>query len=74
MLVIGGVGTLLGPIIGAMIFITLEEIVSSYTEDWMVFTGIIFVLMVLFLPGGVVGFFTSLWKHRKHSIGLKIVD
>lgn len=72
MLVIGGVGTLLGPIIGAMIFITLEEIISSYTENWMVFTGIVFVFIVLFFPGGVVGFFSSLWKQRKQSGNVKI--
>lgn len=65
MLVVGGVGTLLGPIVGAMVYIVLEEIVSSYTENWMVFVGIIFVFMVLFLPGGVVGFCSSLWQKRK---------
>jgi branched-chain amino acid transport system permease protein len=72
MLVLGGVGTLLGPIVGAMIFILLEEILSSYTENWMVFLGIIFVFMVLFLPGGVVGFFSSLWAQRKHSDVLEV--
>ena len=36
-------------------FILLQEILSSYTEHWMIFTGLVFVLMVLFLPGGIVG-------------------
>jgi branched-chain amino acid transport system permease protein len=55
MVVIGGIGTLVGPVIGAMVFILVQEILSSYTEHWMIFTGAIFVLMVIFLPGGLVG-------------------
>lgn len=55
MVITGGIGTLVGPIIGAMVFILIQEILSSYTEHWMIFTGAIFVLMVIFLPGGLVG-------------------
>ena len=55
MVITGGIGTLVGPIVGAMVFILVQEILSSYTEHWMIFTGAIFVLMVVFLPGGLVG-------------------
>jgi branched-chain amino acid transport system permease protein len=55
MVIMGGIGTLIGPILGAMLFILIEEVLSSYTEHWMIFTGIVFVLMVIFLPGGLVG-------------------
>ena len=55
MVITGGIGTLIGPIVGAMVFILVQEILSSYTEHWMIFTGAIFVLMVIFLPGGLVG-------------------
>jgi branched-chain amino acid transport system permease protein len=55
MVIIGGIGTLAGPVVGAMVFILIQEILSSYTEHWMIFTGAIFVLMVVFLPGGLVG-------------------
>ena len=55
MVTMGGIGTLVGPIVGAMVFILIQEILSSYTEHWMIFTGIVFVLMVIFLPGGLVG-------------------
>jgi ABC-type branched-subunit amino acid transport system permease subunit len=30
-------------------------VLSSYTEHWMIFTGVVFVLIVIFLPGGLVG-------------------
>jgi branched-chain amino acid transport system permease protein len=55
MVITGGIGTLVGPVIGAMVFILVQEVLSSYTEHWMIFTGAIFVLMVIFLPGGLVG-------------------
>ena len=55
MVIIGGIGTLIGPVLGAMVFILIQEVLSSYTEHWMIFTGAVFVLMVIFLPGGLVG-------------------
>jgi branched-chain amino acid transport system permease protein len=55
MVIVGGIGTLIGPVIGAMVFILVQEVLSSYTEHWMIFTGAIFVLIVIFLPGGLVG-------------------
>ena len=54
--IIGGVGTLIGPLVGAVIFIMCQEILSSYTEHWMILMGGIFILMVIWLPGGLVGF------------------
>jgi branched-chain amino acid transport system permease protein len=59
MVIIGGIGTLIGPVLGAMVFMLIQEVLSSYTEQWMLFTGAIFVLMVIFLPGGVVGAFRT---------------
>jgi branched-chain amino acid transport system permease protein len=55
MVIVGGIGTLVGPIIGAMVFILIQEVLSSYTTHWMIGSGVIFVLMVIFLPGGIVG-------------------
>src|SRR5437868_1297164 len=55
MVIMGGIGTLVGPVLGAMLFILIQEVLSSYTEHWMIFTGVVFVLIVIFLPGGLVG-------------------
>jgi len=55
MVIMGGIGTLIGPVVGAMVFILIQEILSSYTEHWMIVTGVVFVAMVIFLPGGLVG-------------------
>jgi branched-chain amino acid transport system permease protein len=37
------------------VFILIQEVLSSYTEHWMIFAGVVFVLIVIFLPGGLVG-------------------
>jgi branched-chain amino acid transport system permease protein len=45
-----------GPLIGAAIFVVLQDYVSSHTENWMSFIGLFFVLVVLFFPRGLLGF------------------
>jgi branched-chain amino acid transport system permease protein len=55
MAVLGGMRSFWGPLIGAAIFIVLRDYISSHTENWMSFVGLIFVLVVLFFPRGVLG-------------------
>ena len=55
--VIGGVGTLVGPIVGAAFFLLLREGLSRFfTEYYLIPVGIIFVAMVIFMPQGLLGF------------------
>jgi branched-chain amino acid transport system permease protein len=55
--VMGGMGTLLGPIAGAAFFLLLRETFSRFwTEFYLIPVGIIFTLMVIFLPQGLLGF------------------
>ena len=51
----GGMGTLYGPIIGAIVFLFAKDLISSYTEHWRIILGIIFVGFVLYSPQGIVG-------------------
>ncbi|MHC4457813.1 MAG: branched-chain amino acid ABC transporter permease [Planctomycetota bacterium] len=51
----GGMGTLYGPIIGAVVFLFSKDLISSYTEHWRLILGIIFVGFVLYSPQGIVG-------------------
>jgi ABC-type branched-subunit amino acid transport system permease subunit len=46
---------LIGPILGAAFFMTLEHQLSSYTEAWASFFGLVFIAFVLFAPGGIWG-------------------
>ena len=55
MAVLGGMRSFWGPLIGAAIFVVLQDYVSSHTENWMSFIGLFFVLVVLYFPRGVLG-------------------
>jgi branched-chain amino acid transport system permease protein len=55
MAVLGGMRSFWGPLIGAAIFVVLQDYVSSMTANWMSFIGLFFVLVVLFFPRGVLG-------------------
>ena len=55
MAVLGGMRSFWGPLLGAGIFVVLQDYVSSQTENWMSFIGLFFVLVVSFFPRGVLG-------------------
>ncbi len=55
MAVLGGMRSFWGPLLGAGIFVVLEDFVSTRTENWMSFVGVAFVLVVMFFPRGVLG-------------------
>jgi branched-chain amino acid transport system permease protein len=55
MTVIGGMRTFWGPLLGAAVFVVLQDYISSMTVNWMSFIGAIFVLVVLFFPRGLLG-------------------
>ena len=55
MTLFGGTGTLLGPFVGAGVFIWMRDFLSKHLEYWEVFVGSAFVLIVLFFPEGIVG-------------------
>jgi branched-chain amino acid transport system permease protein len=55
--VVGGIGTLVGPIVGAAFFLLLQEGLSHYfTEFYLIPVGIVFIAIVIFLPQGLLGF------------------
>jgi branched-chain amino acid transport system permease protein len=55
MVVLGGMGSLFGPVFGTVAFLLLEEILSSWTEYWKIVFGPILVLVVVFARGGIDG-------------------
>jgi branched-chain amino acid transport system permease protein len=61
MAILGGIGTLFGPIIGAFIIVLTENIVSIYVERWTTVLGLIFILTIMFAPDGLVGAGRSVW-------------
>jgi branched-chain amino acid transport system permease protein len=55
MVLLGGMGTLWGPLVGAAIFIYIQDYISTMTEHWEIYLGLVVILLVLFLPTGFVG-------------------
>lgn len=58
MVIVGGQGTLVGPILGAAFFMLLEHVLSEYTESWALFFGLIFIAFVMLAPQGIWGLLT----------------
>ena len=68
MTLLGGMGTFIGPFIGAGVFLYLEDVLSAITPNWMIFLGVIFVLCVLFFPSGIWGTVKELSLKRKKDV------
>ncbi len=55
MVILGGMGTLFGPVLGAAALLLMEEVLSTFTEHWLVLLGPFLILMVLFARRGIYG-------------------
>jgi branched-chain amino acid transport system permease protein len=66
MVVVGGVGTLIGPILGGVSFVFLEHHLSQVTDLWPLIFGTIFILFVMFAPQGIWGIVTG-WLVRRDA-------
>jgi branched-chain amino acid transport system permease protein len=55
MTILGGKGTFLGPLVGAGVFLFLQNTISLFTPRWELFVGAIFVVIILLFPAGIVG-------------------
>jgi branched-chain amino acid transport system permease protein len=65
MVIAGGAGTLLGPLVGAMLVILLKNVVSAYVTRWVMLLGIVFVAIVVLLPDGLVPGLERLRRRRE---------
>lgn len=55
MVIIGGIGTLLGPLLGATLVVSIEQVLSTYVERWPLILGALFIAVVIFAPQGLDG-------------------
>ncbi|MFC7156975.1 branched-chain amino acid ABC transporter permease [Halomarina halobia] len=55
MAIMGGLGTLIGPLVGAAVFILLSDTFAQITQNWQVLFGIVIIAVVLLAPEGIVG-------------------
>ncbi|MBT7891644.1 MAG: hypothetical protein HN580_21690, partial [Deltaproteobacteria bacterium] len=61
-IILGGIGTLYGPIFGAFALVLLEDLLPELTDNWKLMLGVIIIMVVLFLPNGI------------SSMGKKLID
>jgi branched-chain amino acid transport system permease protein len=57
---VGGTGTFWGPMLGVLVYVILQNYLSDITDRWPLFMGLIFVFMVLFIPGGLTQIIRSI--------------
>lgn len=66
MVMLGGIQTLVGPLVGAATFVGLSDTVSQYSEYWRATLGGIILLLVLLFPRGIAGY-TGYWLERRRT-------
>lgn len=71
MVISGGAGTLFGPIVGAALVIVVKSVVSGFIERWNMLLGAIFVVIVVFMPEGLVPGTARLWRHFWRKAGAR---
>lgn len=67
MVILGGVGTLLGPLLGAAALVILETVLTGWTEHWQLVLGPILLLVVLFTRGGLNGLLCRIGLGARHD-------
>jgi branched-chain amino acid transport system permease protein len=67
MVLLGGMGTLMGPLLGAAVLLFMEEYLAMYTEHWMVILGPFLILVVLFARNGLYGLFFPVKRDNAHN-------
>ncbi|MBE7939079.1 MULTISPECIES: branched-chain amino acid ABC transporter permease [Ramlibacter] len=53
MVIAGGAGTLSGPVLGAVLVMLLKNVASAYIDRWTMLLGVVFILIVMYMPGGL---------------------
>ena len=71
MVISGGAGTLLGPIVGAALVVIVKSVVSGFITRWNMLLGFIFVAIVIFMPEGLVPGTARLWRAAIRRMGTK---
>ncbi|HEY2553711.1 MAG TPA: branched-chain amino acid ABC transporter permease, partial [Candidatus Cybelea sp.] len=72
--VVGGVQTLFGPVVGTGVIVYLENVLSAHTGAWRLIEGVIFVLAIVFMPGGIVGTLRRRPRRKPHETLRKSVE
>jgi branched-chain amino acid transport system permease protein len=69
MVIAGGAATLSGPLVGATLVVLLKNVASAYVPRWVMLLGVVFVLIIVFMPQGLVPGLRRLWRSPSRSAG-----
>ena len=61
---LGGVGTLIGPLIGGAVLMTMADFLSSLMKNWLIFFGVLYIIVVLWAPNGLWGIVTRVGRSQ----------
>lgn len=64
MTILGGAQYFFGPLFGSAVFLILRQWITTYTEEWMIYLGVILTFMVIFMPRGALGLFDRWFEER----------
>ena len=64
MVIMGGMGTLIGPVLGAVAYVVLEDTLSGFSQHWQIFLGFILLFQILFFRWGILGLVIHPWRRR----------
>jgi branched-chain amino acid transport system permease protein len=67
MVILGGSGSLIGPVIGALVIVLLQNVVSSYTDRWATIMALMFIGVVMFGRGGIWGLVEKIWPSGRRQ-------
>ncbi|MEY2685564.1 MAG: hypothetical protein RJA09_2709 [Pseudomonadota bacterium] len=62
--IVGGLQTLLGPVVGALVIVSMEHYLASFAEWVLIIQGVVFVVVVMLFRKGIVGQYLAWWKER----------
>ena len=68
---LGGIYTFFGPIVGSIVYLFLDKVITGYTQYWPLVLGMIIIILLLFLRGGIAGFIAERLALRRRGDGFK---
>jgi branched-chain amino acid transport system permease protein len=71
MLAFGGIGTLFGPIVGAVTFTIIDEVLIDFGQLRQVSYGILIIVLFLWIPRGLIPTAASLWRHVRRLLEVR---
>jgi branched-chain amino acid transport system permease protein len=64
---LGGIYNFFGPLVGSVVYLFLDKVITGYTQYWPLVLGLIIIILLLFLRGGIAGFIAERWARRRGS-------